>query len=99
MHLALSRKLFTGKILDFYPVALFDDLRDPLPMTMTVISFKTEDANGPGFLDQCRKFVKLFLCLRRLEMFRVDFVQSIVFAGTRGQAALFGCTKATQMQI
>ena len=33
------------QILDLHPVALFDDLRDPLPVAMGVIALVAEDAD------------------------------------------------------
>src|SRR5579872_969220 len=79
-----SSNLPCGEVFDFHAVALLDDFRNPAPVTMAVVALVAEDANGSGFFYERGKLVELFSRLRGLEVFCVDFLQSLVFAGTRG---------------
>ena len=57
------------QILHLHPVALLDDLGDPLPVTLRMVALVAEDAHGAGFLHQRGELVEFFPGLRRLEMF------------------------------
>src|SRR5207249_526368 len=66
-----------GQVLHAHPVAILDDLRDPLPVAMSVVALVAEDADRSRFLHQRRQLVEFFLCLRRLQVLRIDPVQRI----------------------
>src|SRR4051794_3797457 len=46
------------------PIALLDDLRDPLPVALRVVAFVAEDADRAGFFNQRRELVEFFPRLR-----------------------------------
>src|SRR5882762_10837273 len=87
------------QILHLHAVAVFDDLGDPLPVAVQVIALVTENADRPGCLDQRRQLVEFFLCLRRLQVLRIDLVQRIELAAARGVAAVLRRAQPAQMQV
>src|SRR3979490_154578 len=101
LRLAPERRLNLGRdqIFPLPPVAILDDLRDPLPVAMLVIALVAEDADRPGFPDQRRQLIEFFPGLRCLEVFRIDLVQRIELAAARGLAAVLRSAEPAQMQI
>src|SRR3954463_15739390 len=81
---ATALNLRRDQILHLHAVALFDDLRDPLPVAMGMVALITENAHRTRFLHQRRQFVELLLRLRRLQMRRIDLVQQTELAAARG---------------
>jgi hypothetical protein len=92
-------RLRRDQILDFHAVAVFDDLRDPLPVALAVIALVAEDANRPGLLDQRRQFVEFFPRPRRLQVLRIDLVECVELAAARGFTAVFRRAQPAQMQV
>jgi PhzF family phenazine biosynthesis protein len=88
-----------NQIFDLHPVAVFDDLGDPLPMAVQMIALVAEDTDRSGFLHQRRQFVEFFFGLRRLQMLRIDLVQRLELAAARGVAAVLRGAEPAQMQI
>ena len=56
------------QILHLHPVALLDDLGDPLPVAMGVVALVAEEAHRAGFLHQRGELVEFFPGLRRLQV-------------------------------
>jgi len=96
---ATPSQLRRDQIFDSDPVSAFDDLRDPLPMTMLMVALVAEDADRAGLPDQRRQLVELLFGLRRLQMLRIDLVQQFELAAARGLAAVLGRAEPAQMQI
>ena len=89
--------LLRNQILDPHPVAVFDDLGDPLPVALPVVALVAEDADRAGFLDERRQLAEFFFRLRCLQMPGIDLVKRIKFSGARGLPALFRRAEPTQM--
>src|SRR5436309_3853635 len=87
------------QILHLHAVALFDDLRDPLPVALGMVALITEDAHRPRLVHQRRQLVELLLRLRRLQMRRIDLVQQAELAAARRLTAALRCPEALEMQI
>src|SRR5437764_8805461 len=87
------------QILHLHAVAVFDDLRDPLPVAMSVIALITENADRTGLVHQRRQLVELLLRLRRLQVRRIDLVQQVELAAARRLAAALRCPEALEVQI
>src|SRR3954466_13878094 len=84
---ATALHLRRDQILHLHAVALFDDLRDPLPVAMGMVALIAENAHRTRLLHQRRQLVELLLGLRRLQMRRIDLVQQTELAAARGLAA------------
>src|SRR5436309_4987432 len=87
------------QILHLHAVALFDDLRDPLPVALGMVALITEDAHRPRLVHQRRQLVELLLRLRRLQMRRIDLVQQAELPAARRLTAALRRPEALQMQI
>src|SRR5438046_8025366 len=58
---ATTLHLRRDQILHFHAVALLDDLRDPLPVALRMITLITENAYRPRLVHQRRQLVELLL--------------------------------------
>src|SRR4051794_23761299 len=98
-HPGYDLHLRRDQILHLHAVALFDDLRDPLPVAMGMVTLITENAHRTRLLHQRRQLVELLLGLRRLQMRRIDLVQQTELAAARGLAAALRRPEALEVKI
>ena len=75
---ATSLHLRRDQIFYFHPVAVLDDLRDPLPVAMRMVALITENADRTGLVHQRRQLVELLLCLRRIQMRRRKHCAAVI---------------------
>src|SRR5881392_378432 len=87
------------EVFHLHPIALFDDLRNPLPVAMPVVALVAEKTDRTGLPDQRRQLVQFFSGLRCLQVLGVDLVQRVELAAARGLAALLWRAQLAQMQI